>query len=441
MPHILNATTLPNGIIVATDHAPHFEGAAIQATFKVGSMYETDAQSGIAHLLEHLVFRGSETRSGDNIQAAFAALGGEINATTDEDTTAFHAKVLHEGVGEALDLLGDMLARPKLEEEHIRLEQQIVEQENCNGCWNCTMREIFLESAYPGHPVARPIIGHEKTVNALTRDDIAAFHAAAYQTGALTVVVAGNVRHEEIVARVETAFAGLPQGSGLTAEPLVFTPGEALLSASGDHGVLRFGFPDPMTRDRASRARSIWLDIVGGHGNSLLMRELREKHGLVYGIGGGTWGIADRDIHAFNAQGDIEKMEEIVTRTADVMHAAAENLDTDEVEAAKRRMKATQRMGLDEITDRCGSLSASMVYFGSPFDPDERERDYATLETDEVLAQGRHVLSQPPVLVAYGSTRSMPKFPAIREQFTRAPAAGKEFGSEKKKRGLFRLAG
>lgn len=436
MTYDLKQTTLDSGITVVTDRAPHFNSAAIQATFKVGSMYESDAQSGIAHLLEHLVFRGTTTRTGDEIQQAFQEIGGEINAVTDEDTTAFRATVLHEEVATALDIIGDMVSRPTLSAEHIKLEQQIVEQENCNGCWNCTMRETFLDAAYPGHGVARPIIGLEKTVNALTQDDLIAFHKAAYTTGALVIAVAGNVDHDMVVAQVSEAFSDLTEGPGMAAEKLVFEPGEAHLSSGSEQGVIRIGFPEANERTRAARAREVWIDIIAGHGYSLLMRELREEHGLVYGVYGGTWGIGDREIHQFEARGDTDKMDEITQRIASVMHTAAKTIDPRELEGAKRRVKTSRLMGLDGVTNRCAMLAHNTLYYGSVGNPEESLADYMDLSVEEVAEAGRHILSQSPVILGYGPTRTMPRLSDVRERFSLAKG-----DASPKRRGFFRLVG
>lgn len=418
MPQDIRQTVLPNGITIVTDRAPHFEGAAVQCTFRAGSMDEPDDKAGMAHLLEHLVFRGSRNRSGEEIQNVFNSIGGEFNATTDEDTTAYYATVLHDDVGRVLEVFGDMLTHPALAAEDIVLEKQIVEQENCRGCWNCTMREGFLEASFPGQTISHPIIGTQASVESITRDDLVAFHGAAYRKGALVVAVAGNVDHDAIVALTETHFAELSEGGGMARAPLTYDPGELLLSSGSDTGVLRLAFSHPMARDAEARKRDVFMDILGGHANSQLMRELREKHGLVYGVWGAVWGVADRDMPQFEVRGDAAKMPEIVTLMADVVTRAAEHISESECDTFRRRFDGQERMMLDDLSSRCGAASSGALYFGAPPDPVEKHEMYASFTAAEIAATGRAMLGAKPVMIASGPMRTMPRFPAIQQAFS-----------------------
>lgn len=427
----ISQTTLNNGLTIVTDHAPHLNAAAIQVTVKVGSMYESDAQSGIAHLIEHLIFRGSAARSGDDLRAAFERLGGEINGMTDEDTTVYTAKLLYENVPEALALFGEMISAPRFDPEDITLEQQIVEQENCNGCWTCTMRETFLDSAYPGHGAARPIIGDVKTVNALTREDIVAFHKAAYQSGAVVVTVAGNVDHEEIVRAVGESFATLPGGAGLVAERLAFEGGEAHLASGSEEGVLRIGYGQELRRGREDRATALWMDIVAGHGFSHLMQELREKRGLVYGVWGSPLGIGNSEILSLEVRAEASKMAEVVKAMAEVMWAATREISEADVKGARQRVRSSRLMDLDDAVQRCRIIAENVVYFGDGGDPEGSLAEYLEITAEEIAVAGAALMAQPLVILSYGPKRVMPRLKDMRAAFKAKP----------KKRGLFRLAG
>jgi len=147
---------------------------------RVGSVHETEDQSGIAHALEHLVFRGSVSRSGEDLQKAFAQSGGYLNAQTDEDSTVFQGITLAADLSDAVALMSEIIREPRLDADDLELEKQIIQQESCRGCFGCTMRDNMFDQAFPDQPLRHPIIGYEDTVAELSRDDLVAFHHQAY---------------------------------------------------------------------------------------------------------------------------------------------------------------------------------------------------------------------------------------------------------------------
>jgi predicted Zn-dependent peptidase len=154
-----HSTVLDNGITVLSECAPHSNRAALAINVLAGSVHEPAAHAGIAHLLEHLMFRGTATQSSADIQDRIEDLGGSINAQTQLDQTCYHATVLSEYIGRSMHLFADLFQNPKFAEQDIDMERQIIEDENCRGCFNCAMNEALFEVSYPDQPLSRPVIG------------------------------------------------------------------------------------------------------------------------------------------------------------------------------------------------------------------------------------------------------------------------------------------
>ncbi len=415
-------TTLPNGIDLVTDTAPHFQGVAIAVSFRVGSVHEPDDKSGISHLLEHLVFRGSEDRPGADIQAAFGQLGGYLNARTQEDETTFEAITLADDLDAALGLLAEMVSRPALADDDIEMEKQIIEQENCRGCYQCSMRDAFFDQAYPEQSIRNPVIGYEDTLQSITRDDLLAFHAQAYVGRNLTIAIAGNITHEAALDLVAKAFGDLPAGKAAGYPALRYNPGELLLAVNGEQGRLRIGFSTTGWDVASGRAAGFYQDILGGHAMSRLMIELREKRGLVYGAWADTQEIARQSLVMVEVAGETRKMDEISRVAIQTMRDTAYALDEGELALAKRRAHAGLLMSLDNLTARVSEMTYQMAQFGRLSDWTERRAAYQAMTLEDVQAAGQRILATDPVMVASGPVRNMPKFVDLRAAICGADA-------------------
>ncbi|MBD3677126.1 MAG: insulinase family protein [Rhodobacteraceae bacterium] len=428
-------TTLSNGIQVVTDHAPHFQSVAISVSFRIGSVHEPDEKSGISHLLEHLVFRGSETRSGDDIQTAFGQLGGYLNAQTDEDSTTFKAITLTADLGEALNLISEIVTNPRLDDADLAMEKQIIEQENCRGCYNCSMRDSMFSASFPDQSIRNPVIGYEDTLEGLTRDDLVAFHRAAYVGRNLTVAICGAIPHDEVVRLVEASFASLPEGTEAGFPDFHFEPGEMLLTSGVDRGTLRLVYPLTGLPLQRQRATVFFHDILGGHPKSRLMDELREKRGLVYGAWADEYDVARESMLMIEAAGEARRMPEIAQIMANTLRETAETLTEEELAMAKRRMHAGAHMSLDSNTGRVEEIRHQISQHGKLVDWNARYEGYMSLSVQDVRAAGQALLDMAPTIIAAGPVRSVPKFSVIRDML-----AGTVIQSSEKPKGIFNFA-
>ncbi|WP_284165314.1 pitrilysin family protein [Frigidibacter sp. SD6-1] len=411
-----HCTVLPNGIRVVSERADNFSGVAVGACFGVGSVHEPAEQAGIAHILEHLIFRGTETRSEEALQTAFAELGGHVNGTTHPDRTTYTATVLRDDFGRALGLFAEMLAAPALSEDDLALEKSIVNEENCRGCHNCTMSEAFYATAFPDQNIRHPVIGYEETLEALTREDLLAFHGRFYVGRNLTVSVCGDLSHETAVAEVARAFAHFPAGEEAGYPPYSYAGGDMLLGSNGTDASVWIGFDITGLGEAQKRALFMFCDIVGGHPQSLLMHELRRKRGLVYAVWSTIDTVARRDIFKLYISGQAAKIGEISNVTIATVRAAADGLDPAVLTEGQRRHHVGTLMGQDDLASRVDDMVTDITELGHVTEVQERYRAYQALSVDDLRTAAREMLSISPTIVIRAPLRQAPKFMHLREQ-------------------------
>ncbi|WP_299152390.1 pitrilysin family protein [uncultured Tateyamaria sp.] len=411
----ITQTTLDNGIVIATDHAPHFNGVAITLAFRVGSTQEPEDLCGIAHLIEHLAFRGTAQRDSQALQKAFGRLGAETNGRTDEDSTVYTASILKDDYIATLRVMADMVTAPLFAPDDITLEKSIIEQENCRGCPNCSAREALYGVAFPDQSLRHPVIGYEDTIEAITRDDIVTFHRTHYVTGNLIVSIAGDVDHDDVVAEVQAAFADLPVGAASARPTLTFAPGEISIASGGDQASFSLLFDiTSMVGTQQHKATVFYEDILGGHGFSRLMDELREKRGLVYSAWTHFEWVGQNNMLQLQVWCEARKMKEVCDVTLQTMRDVAQSLSQQDFEDARNRCRSGLLMAADNVERRSGDMVHDIISRGRVIESDEELAGYMALSRDHVAAAGCALIEQEPAILLAGSLRAMPKFAHLR---------------------------
>ncbi len=408
------STTLPNGITVISESAPQFLSASIAVCVLAGAIHEPDGKAGLAHVLEHLVFRGTRERSGEALQAAFAELGGQLNGRTLLDHTVYTATVLREDVSAALGLFAEMLTEPAFDPDDLELEKHIVEEENCRGCYNCTLNEAFWGTAFPDQNLHEPVIGYEDTVKALGREDMQAFHRQFYVGRNMVISVCGDLRHEDVVDAVSAAFGRVPEGEAAGLPEYRYHPGELLWGSNAQDATLWIGFDVTNLPETMKRNLFMFCDILGGHAMSLLMQELREKRGLVYGVWSSIETVARHDIFRLYIRGQAQRIGEIANIAIDTMKAAAFRLSDGEVSAAKRRYHVGHGMQHDINVSRVEDMATDIVETGKVTNVAERYGHYQKVTRAELEAAAQAMLALQPSLILQAPMRGAPKFADIR---------------------------
>jgi predicted Zn-dependent peptidase len=415
-------TRLSNGLTIVTDPMPKLESAMLGVWVNVGTRNETRAVMGVSHMLEHMAFKGTQSRSARDIAEEIEAVGGYLNAYTSREQTAFHARVLKTDVMMAIDLLADILTHPTFEQSELERERQVVLQEI--GQARDTPDDIVfdhLQSAiYPDQPMGWPILGREETVSAFTQDELRTYMAANYRAADMTLVSSGAVEHDEIVRAAEEKFASLRAGPAPTPLPARYVGGDIRLSQDLEQAHVVYAFPGVSSSDPDFYTEQVYVMALGGGMSSRLFQEAREKRGLCYAIS--AFAQAHRDggtIGVYTGTGEVEAAE-ISAVIAGEMEQLAVGASEREVARAKAQLKSSLLMGLERPGQRAEQIASQMFTHGRLLSIDEMTARLDEVDARAVRRFGERVMeSANPSMAAVGSVGRLEKHSVFATRFGR----------------------
>ncbi len=362
----LEISKLSNGLTVVSDPMPGIESAALGIWVDTGSRNEAPAQMGVSHMLEHMAFKGTTTRSARAIAEEIEAVGGVLNAYTSREQTAFHARVLKEDVPLALDMIGDILTNPTFEQSELERERQVVLQEL--GQVRDTPDDIVFDhlqaAIFPGQPLGWSILGEEKTVTAFDRPMLRDYMASQYRTGSMTLIASGAVSHDEIVKLAEEKCAGLNRGSVSACAPSRYAGGDYREVQDLEQAHVAYAFAGVSNSDPDYFIAQIYATALGGGTSSRLFQEAREKRGLCYSIYAFSNGFQDSGFLGVYAGTGEKEAGEISAVIAGEMEAIAGNLTEAEVSRARAQLKVSLLMGMERPGTRAEQIAGQLFALG-----------------------------------------------------------------------------
>jgi predicted Zn-dependent peptidase len=411
---------LPGGLRVVTETMPGVRSASIGVWVGVGSRDETPALSGASHFLEHLLFKGTPSRSALDISCELDAVGGEFNAFTAKEYTCYHARVLDEDLPLAVDVLGDMVTSSTLEPEDVEAEREVILDEIAmhDDDPDDVVGNLFAEKAWGGSPLGRPIAGTVESIKALTRAQIRRYYRSRYTASSTVVAVAGNIDHATVVRRVRAAFSGAGFLADLDARPAPVRAGvRARRTASGQVVVARpfeqvnlvLGVTGLVRTDERRYALGVLNAALGGGTSSRLFQSVREQRGLAYSVY--SYASHYRDAGAFSVA--VGCLPSKVADVLDVVRAELTTLGRDGIsEAEVRRGQGQLRGGLVLSLEDSGSrmsriAKAELLYDDLPSIDDVLHR-VSDVTVDDVNALARELFRQPQTLAVVGPFDSLP---------------------------------
>ncbi|GAA3062752.1 pitrilysin family protein [Rhizobium viscosum] len=403
----VECTRLKSGLTVVTQTMPHLESAALGVWIKSGSRNETEDEHGIAHLLEHMAFKGTARRSAREIAEEIEDVGGEVNAATSTETTSYYARVLKDHVPLAVDILADILTESAFEEEELEREKQVILQEinAANDTPDDVVFDRFSEVAYRGQTLGRPILGTPETVVSFTPQQIRTYLGRNYTTDRMFVVAAGAVEHDEFVRLVEDRFASLPTTPNAppVMEAARYIGGNVREPRDLMDAQILLGFEGKAYHARDFYCSQILANILGGGMSSRLFQEVREFRGLCYSVYAFHWGFSDTGIFGIHAATGGENLPELVPVIIDELHKSADSIHQKEIERARAQIRAQLLMGQESPAARAGQVARQMMLYGRPIsNPEMMERlEGITIERLTDLA-GRLFYDTVPTLSAIG---------------------------------------
>ncbi|MBX9467465.1 M16 family metallopeptidase [Rhizobium rhizophilum] len=423
----VECTRLPSGLTVVTENMPHLESVALGTWIKSGSRNETEAEHGIAHLLEHMAFKGTNKRSARQIAEEIENVGGEVNAATSTETTSYYARVLKDNVPLAVDILADILTDSVFDEEELEREKHVILQEI--GAADDTPDDVvfdrFSEQAYRGQTIGRSILGTPETVKSFSSDQIRAYLSRNYTTDRMFVVAAGRVDHDAFVKQVEQRFASLPTKPSATPVMDVahYTGGEAREERDLMDTQVLLGFEGKAYHMRDFYCSQILANILGGGMSSRLFQEVREIRGLCYSVYAFHWGFSDTGIFGIHAATGGENLPELVPVIIDELRKVSDHIDQQEIERSRAQIRAQLLMGQESPAARAGQIARQMMLYGRTIPNQEMMERLAGITTERLTdLAGRLFFDTTPTLSAIGPVDHLVPLDDIRGALNTQPA-------------------
>jgi predicted Zn-dependent peptidase len=405
----MQLTTLSNGLRVATREMPGVETAAVGLYADAGSRHEPAPLNGIAHLYEHMVFKGAGGRSAREISEAIEDVGGDLNACTDRDGTNFTATVLAEHVPLAVELVSDMILKPHFDAADLEREKDVVLQEL--GEARDTPSDIIFDDlwsvSFGDQPLGRPVLGDEASIEAISVADLHAWREQKYRARSLYLVAAGKVDHDAVVALAEQRFGGLPTGSLDAPEPAHFTGGNRVGRAVADQAHFAMGFAAPAQRDGDYFAARFFSDIVGGGMSSRLFQQVREDRGLAYSVYAQLQPYCDAGLFYIYAATARRESAAAAKLIEEIVAESPGALTEREVERVRTQARAGLMMSIESPWGQTHYLARQLSVYGRLVEPAEVIAELQAVTTDQVRAAGEKMLAGPRARATIG-------FPAVR---------------------------
>ena len=407
----VTVSTLPNGLRILTDAMPQLETTALGIWVGSGSRHETDAQHGLSHFLEHMAFKGTSRRSARAIAEEIESAGGDLNAGTSTEQTAYYARVLAEDTGLALDILADILTDSSFDPVEIDREKSVVIQEiaSVEDTPDDLVFEMLTRTAYPDQAIGRPILGTPETVGSFTRDAIADYVASQYGAANMIVAAAGAVDHERFrddVARHLSDLAPTPHRPAL---PARYVGGQAREKRRLEQAHITVAFEAYSFRDPRHYAAHIFSHAVGGGMSSRLFQTVREDRGLAYAIHSFDWTYEDTGLFGFYAATSAAQVAELMPVALDCLAETTETLTEVEVERAKAQLKVALLTALESSSARAEQIARQHMAFGRIIPRQEIIAKVDAITLADAKAIGSAILASPPTVAALGPVGKVPE--------------------------------
>ncbi|PVB63061.1 pitrilysin family protein [Labrenzia sp. 011] len=369
----VKTTVLDNGLTVVTDQMPHLKTAALGVWVRTGSRVESVDQNGITHLLEHMAFKGTKSRTARGIAEEIEAVGGELNASTSIEHTNYYARILAEDMPLAVDILADILQNSTFDAQELAREQHVILQEigAANDSPDDQAFDLFQETAWPDQAIGRPILGTPETVKGFNRDALNAYLADRYRAPDMVLAAAGAVDHEAFVALAREKFGGFNSEPASRESQARYRGGETLRVKDLMEAQVLIGFEGRPYKSKDYYAIQILASVLGGGMSSRLFQEIREKHGLCYAIYSFHWAFSDTGLFGLHAATSHDDLGALMPMIADELVAATRTISEEEVARSRAQIRAGLMMALESPAARAGQIARQILVHGRVLLPEE----------------------------------------------------------------------
>ena len=407
-------TVLPSGLRIVTEEIPGVRSAAYGIWVNVGSRDESPKVAGASHFLEHLLFKGTKTRSALDISSSIEAVGGEMNAFTSKEYTCFYARVIDTDLPLAIDVISDLITSSVARAEDVDAERKVVLEEISmrDDDPSDLVHELFAETFYGDSTLGRPILGTTKSIKSLSRNAIFNYYKKRYLPQDIVVAVAGNLKHQKVVDQVINAlsrdgFLDRPRANFSLRPNTKFkhpvSQRVGVMNRKTEQAHLFLGMPGVARDDKRRFAMGVLSAALGGGMSSRLFQEIREKRGLAYSVYSYAQQFAGTGFIGFYAGCNPTKAPEVVSIVRDVLHDVAQNgLTHEELSRAKGAVSGALVLSQEDTGSRMSRIGKSELVYGEIMSFDQILQEVSAVTSADIRALTDEVLNSAPTLAVVG---------------------------------------
>lgn len=412
----LQSTKLSNGLRVVTDTVDTVESVAVGIWCDVGTRHEDLAHNGVAHMVEHMLFNGTPTRTSKDIVGQIESVGGQMNAYTSREITAYYVHLLKEDVALALDVLSDMVQRPIFPDVDLEKERSVIVQEigMTHDTPDDLVFDLYQETAYPQQALGAPILGTASIVEGMEKQTLFDYVRRFYTPQKLVISAAGNVSHDQMVALAEKFFSDLPQDSAEKYKTASYQGGEIRNEKNLEQNHIVLGFQGIEKKDPKYYAAVLLSTILGGGMSSRLFQEVRERHGLVYSVYSSHTGYHDDGQFEIYAGTGPDNLPQLIPVVCDeIQKIVQQHVPEEELARAKAQIRAGILMGRESMLSRANRQAKYMINFDQDLNIQTLLDQIEAVSVDDIAAMAQRIFSTRPTLAALGPLQNLESYEDI----------------------------
>lgn len=385
--------TLPNGVRIVYERLPYVRSVSCGVWVGAGSRHEKASENGASHFIEHMVFKGTASRTAAQMAEEMDAIGGQINAFTAKDCTCFYGRVLDEHLPKLTELLYDMLRFSEFSEECVESERSVIFEEidMYEDSPDDLATERLASSVFRGSSLARPVLGTKRTLSKMTGESLRAYMGKRYRAQDMVIALSGSFADDDI-RRLSEYFSYVQPSGNADKLKTSYTPSFTVRKKSIEQNHICIGFPGVSVSDSDRFAVQLMIEIIGGGMSSRLFQTLREERGLCYSVC--SYGAAYTDcgiVTLYTGLGAASEPEALGVISDELKKLTDNGVTRDELARTCGQMKANILMGLESTSSRSSRMGRSELFLGEIPEPDELISSYEAVTCDDILRVSRNI--------------------------------------------------
>ncbi|MCK5373778.1 MAG: insulinase family protein [Alphaproteobacteria bacterium] len=415
----IKLTTLSNGLRIVTDRVPYVESVVLGVWAGVGTRNEDLSVNGAAHMVEHMLFKGTATRNAREIVEAIENVGGHMNAYTGREVTSYHIHLLKDDLPLALNVLADMVQHSTMLEEEIEQERSVILQEigMCNDTPDDIIFDHYFETAYPEQALGAPILGTSEIVAAMNREALMSYVKRLYTPSRLVICASGNFDHDDFVRRVENAFTALPEGGNDNKKSASYIGGsERRVPRELEQSHIVLGFQGPSRTSNDYYTAKVLSCLLGGGMSSRLFQEVREKRGLVYSIYSFLSSYSDDGQFGIYAGTSPSQLSELVPVICDEILKLSDGIAEEELARAKAQLRSTTLLARESMMNRADQNARSLLLHGNIRTVKDIIEEINAVNISSLQTLSGKIFSSNPTLAALGPLETLGDFETVKHR-------------------------